>query len=74
MEIIINIKDKIKAEAFLNFIKSLDFVTVKESQVENDSIGMYDQEIIERVQVTNKQIEQGATKTHDEVVKEFKSW
>lgn len=74
MEIIINIKDKIKAEAFLNFIKSLDFVTVKENQLENDSIVMSDHEVIERVQVTNKQIQRGDTKTHDEVVKEFKSW
>jgi len=47
MQITINIKDSSKAKAFLNFIKSLDFVTVKESDEDVSFPTMSEKEIID---------------------------
>ena len=74
MQITINIKDSSKAKAFLNFIKSLDFVTVKESDENISYPTMTEKEIIDRVAVTNKQIKQGKTVSHDDLEKESKNW
>ena len=74
MQITINIKDNSKAKAFLNFIKSLDFVTVKESDENISYPTMTEKEIIDRVAVTNKQIKQGKTVSHDDLEEESKGW
>ncbi|MCC5924561.1 MAG: hypothetical protein JJT77_12310 [Crocinitomicaceae bacterium] len=74
MQITINIKDSTKAKAFLNFIKSLDFVTVKESDENISYPTMTEKEIIDRVAVTNKQIKQGKTVSHDDLEKESLNW
>jgi len=74
MQITINIKDSSKAKAFLNFIKSLDFVTVKESDENISYPTMTEKEIIDRVAVTNEQIKQGKTVSHDDLEKESKNW
>jgi flagella basal body P-ring formation protein FlgA len=74
MQITINIKDSSKAKAFLNFIKSLDFVTVKESDENISYPTMTEKEIIDRVAVTNKQIKQGKTVSHDDLEKESLNW
>ena len=74
MQITINIKDSKKAEAFLNFIKSLDFVTVKESDENISYPTMTEKEIIDRVALTNKQIKQCKTVSHDDLEEESKNW
>jgi hypothetical protein len=74
MQITINIKDSSKAKAFLNFIKSLDFVTVKESDEDVSFPTMSEKEIIDRAAISNKQIEQGKTISHDALVEESKNW
>jgi len=74
MQITINIKDSSKAKAFLNFIKSLDFVTVKENDENISYPIMTEKEIIDRVAVTNKQIKQGKTVSQDDLEKESKNW
>ena len=74
MQITINIKDSSKAKAFLNFIKSLDFVTVKESDEDVSFPTMSEKEIIDRAAISNKQIEQGKTISHDVLVEESKNW
>lgn len=67
MQIIITIKDSSKAKAFLNFIKSLDFITVKESKENSGLPIMTKEQIINRVAVTNKQIQKGETISHDDL-------
>lgn len=74
MQIIITIKDSSKAKAFLNFIKSLDFITVKESKENSGLPTMTKEQIIDRVAVTNKQIQKGETISHDDLYKESKNW
>jgi ABC-type thiamine transport system substrate-binding protein len=74
MEITINIKDGSKAKAFLNFIKSLDFITVKVHDENINYPTMSDKEIIDRVASTNKQIKQGKTISHDDLHKESQNW
>lgn len=74
MQITINIKDSSKAKAFLNFIKSLDFVTVKESNEDIGSPSMTDKEIIDRVKLSNEQIGKGKTISHDDLIEESKNW
>lgn len=74
MQITINITDSSKAKAFLNFIKSLDFVTVKESDENINYPTMTEKEIIDRVTVTNKQIKQGKTISQEELQKESRNW
>lgn len=74
MQIIITIKDSSKAKAFLNFIKSLDFITVKDSKENSGLPIMTKEQIINRVAVTNKQIQKGETISHDDLYKESKKW
>ncbi|MCC5916229.1 MAG: hypothetical protein JJU02_02760 [Cryomorphaceae bacterium] len=74
MQITINIKDSSKAKAFLNFIKSLDFITVKESDDNISYPSMTEKEIIDRVAVTNKQIKEGQTISHSDLEKESQNW
>ena len=74
MQITINIKDSSKAKAFLNFIKSLDFVTVKESDENMSYPTMSEKEIIDRVAITNKQIKQGETVSHDDLEEKSLNW
>jgi hypothetical protein len=74
MLITININDSNKAQAFLNFIKSLDFLTVTEN---NDTLGypvMSDEDIINRVEETNEQIKNGQTISQEELEKSVKNW
>lgn len=74
MLITINIKDNSKAEAFLNFIKSLDFLTITEN---NESLHypiMSDEDIVTRVEETNEQIKNGQTISQEDLEKSVKNW
>lgn len=74
MLITINIKDSSKAEAFLNFIKSLDFITVTENKKSWDYPSMTDEEIVNRVEEANVQIKNGQTIAQEDLEKSVKNW
>lgn len=74
MQITINIKDGTKAKAFLNFIKSLDFVTVKEHDENLAYPAMTEKEIVNRVAITDKQIKEGQTVSHKDLFNESQNW
>ena len=74
MLITINIKDNSKAQAFLNFIKSLDFLTITENNESLHYPTMSDEEIVNRVEETNEQIKNGQTISHDDLEKAVKNW
>lgn len=71
MQITIKIKDGSKALAFLNFIKSLDFISIQKSDEITDYPGMTDDEIIDRVRVTNQQIKNGETISQSTLLKKW---
>jgi len=60
-----------KAKAFLEYIKSLDFVSVEKDV---DFPTMTEQQIIDQAIIAEKQIKQGKTTPHDQLYKEFKKW
>lgn len=74
MQITIKITDSKKAKAFLNFIKSLDFITIKESEENINFPTMSKEDIVDRVAVTNKQIKKGKTISHKDLSKEAQNW
>jgi hypothetical protein len=74
MEFIISIKDGTKAKAFLNFLKSLDFITILENKGTQNYPTLSEQEIVDRVALTNEQIKQGKTISHEDLTKEVKNW
>jgi hypothetical protein len=74
MEFIISIKDGTKAKAFLNFLKSLDFITIRENKGTQNYPTLSEQEIVDRVALTNEQIKQGKTISHEDLTKEVKNW
>ena len=74
MLITINIKDNSKAQTFLNFIKSLDFLTITENNESLHYPTMSDEEIVNRVEETNEQIKNGQTISQDDLEKAVKNW
>lgn len=74
MQITINVTDSSKAKAFLNFLKSLDFVTIKNNEEDLVFPTLTEKEIIDRVAVTNEQIKSGETISHNDLKEESKSW
>lgn len=74
MEFIISIKDGTKAKAFINFLKSLDFISVRENDDNQNFPTMTEQEIIDRVALTNEQIRKGKTISQLDLKNEVKNW
>jgi hypothetical protein len=66
----INISDN-KFDQFMDFIKSLDFVSV---DTDLDYPSMTEEEIKERVSSSNKQIKVKNTISHNQLVEESKNW
>ena len=60
-----------KAQAFLEYIKSLDFISMRGNV---DFPSMTDQQIIDQAIIAEKEIKEGKTISHDQVLKEFKKW
>lgn len=60
-----------KAKAFLEFLKTLDFVTISK---EFEYPTMSEKEIIDQAIVSEKEIEYGDTISHNEFYKAFKKW
>jgi hypothetical protein len=72
--ITIKIKDSSKAEAFLNLIKSFDFITVTENKKSLDYPSMTDEEIVNRVEEANVQIKNEQTIAQEDFEKSVKNW
>lgn len=72
MQFTINIDDSEKAQVFLNFIKSLDYITIQEDSIKYPS--MSEKKIIDRVAETNEEIKQGRTTSHDDFKKSTQNW
>lgn len=68
-----HIKDSSSPEvkAFIEYIKTLDFVSIEE-KIEYPNLT--DKEIIDRVEETNVQIKKGKTTSHDKLRKDSQSW
>ena len=74
MEITIKIKDSNKATAFLNFLKSLDFINIEEKHKHISFPTMSEKEVLERVEVSNVEIKEGKTISHEKLYEEFQRW
>lgn len=62
-----------KVLAFMEYVKSLDFVKI----IEEDTIdypSMSDEEIIDRVFVTRQEIKDGKLISQDELLEKIKKW
>lgn len=68
MEIIININDDSKAKAFITFIKSLDFVTVKTKKEEQKISSEQKKAINQALEA----VKQGNTIPHEQAMKSIK--
>ena len=74
MQITINIKDSSKAKVYLDFIKSLDYISLKKIDNDIDYPSMSKEEIIDRVTISNQQIKKRETILQDDLLKEAQNW
>ena len=73
-QITLNIEDD-KLNSFLAFIKTLDYVSLennRETTIEYPT--MTDKQIIDRVAITNTEIEQGEFISQDQLIQKMKIW
>ncbi len=75
MAFTLHIKDSSnpKVLAFMEYVKSLDFVKIIEEEKINYP-SMSDEEIIERVFVTRQEIKEGKLISQDELLEKIKKW
>ncbi len=62
-----------KVLAFMEYVKSLDFVKVIEDEISTYP-SMSDKEIIDRVLVTRQEIQDGKLISQEELVEKIKKW
>lgn len=62
-----------KVLAFMEYVKSLDFVKIIEEETINYP-SMTDEEIIERVFVARQEIKEGKLISQDELLEKIKKW
>ena len=73
-QITLNIEDD-KLNSFLAFIKTLNYVSLennRETTIEYPT--MTDKQIIDRVAITNTEIEQGEFISQDQLIQKMKIW
>ena len=73
-QITLNIEDD-KLNSFLAFIKTLDYVSLennRETTIKYPT--MTDKQIIDRVAITNTEIEQGEFISQDQLIQKMKIW
>jgi ABC-type thiamine transport system substrate-binding protein len=69
----INDSNNPKVIAFMEYVKSLDFVKIVDDEVINYP-SMSDEEIIQRVFVTRKEVSEGKYISQDELLEKIKKW
>lgn len=67
MKILLEIKDS-KAGAFLSFIRSLDFITIKSGEMTEESFENLPKELQNTLLLSEKDIQSGNLLSHDEVM------
>lgn len=67
MKLILDIKDN-KASAFLNFIRSLDFITIKSEEATEESFEELPQELQNMLLLSEKDIQSGKLFPHEEIM------
>lgn len=68
MKLILDIKDS-KASAFLNFIKSLDFITIRSEETIKENFEELPQELQDMLLLSEKDIQSGNLFSHEEVMR-----
>lgn len=68
MKLILDIKDS-KATAFLNFIRSLDFITIRSEETIEEKIEEIPQELQDLLLLSEKDLQSGNLFSHDEVMR-----
>lgn len=73
-QITLNIEDD-KLKAFIAFIKTLNYVSVENKSGKTVKYPtMTDKQIIDRVAITNKEIEQGKFISQEQLQQKIKNW
>ena len=73
-QITLNIEDD-KLNSFLAFIKTLDYVSIENNRETTINYPtMTDKQIIDRVAITNIEIEQGKFISQDQLIQKMKNW
>jgi hypothetical protein len=73
-QITLNIEDD-KLNSFLAFIKTLDYVSLENNRETTINYPtMTDKQIIDRVAITNIEIEQGKFISQDQLIQKMKNW
>ena len=74
IQITLNIEDD-KLNSFLAFIKTLDYVSLENNRETTINYPtMTDKQIIDRVAITNIEIEQGKFISQDQLIQKMKNW
>ena len=74
IQITLNIEDD-KLNSFLAFIKTLDYVSIENNRETTINYPtMTDKQIIDRVAITNIEIEQGKFISQDQLIQKMKNW
>jgi len=68
MKLVLNIQDS-KAAAFLNFIKSLDYITIQDEDTANITTEALPQELQNLLTLSEKDIQEGKLFAHDDVMR-----
>lgn len=74
MRITIQIKDKTKVDDFLNYINSLDYVSICDKEKDLNYPSLTEEEIVNRVSITNEQIVKGQTISQKDLEEDSKNW
>ena len=73
-QITLNIEDD-KLNSFLAFIKTLDYVSIENNRETTINYPtMTDKQIIDRVAITDIEIEQGKFISQDQLIQKMKNW
>jgi len=60
-----------KVLAFLEYIKTLDFVILEKSDIVQE---MTEKKIINQAHIAEKEIQNGKIRSHEQVLKDLKNW
>jgi hypothetical protein len=68
MKLVLDIEDS-KANAFINFIRGLDFITIKSKQTKEESFEELPQELQDMLLLSDEDIRMGNLLSHEEVMR-----
>lgn len=68
MKLVLDIEDS-KASAFINFIRGLDFITIKSKEAKEESFEELPQELQDMLLLSDEDIRMGNLLSHEEVMR-----